>query len=503
MEPIGAGVKDSEFSVNEQKFVDCVSLGVFAVRKDDFIQMLGFDLSYDPIYYEDADLCLKFKEVMLRSLYVPGSVVVHHNSCRVAQSQNDSSLKLRNRATFEHRWRNRSAHGNGEPKAERIFPTENIGIGPINLSPSKVAVYTPYPLIKGGGEKFILSLASVLKGDAPPLILSNHLWSRSRLLTQTRALGIDINEFRLQTYSSVNGADQNLELFFSLGNNLFPEVRGIAKRNFYICQFPFPSDAPMNNDSKKWLYEYSAVIFYSEFVRGYYLSQLSAANLPEIDTFVLSPPIKRLIGNQVKDKKILHVGRFFAGGHQKKQLELVRAFRDLYSNGDLLDWELHLVGSVHHEVSAADYFLQVASEATGFPIFIHPEITEEELEDLYKCSSIYWHATGLGIDEQLSPWAHEHFGMSTVEAMGAGCIPLVIGTGGQKEIVVHGKSGFHWKTINELKQQTISLTKQYGSPENEVMRSAAELRAEHYNFVKFREKLHDLLERKNAPVSQR
>jgi hypothetical protein len=55
-----------------------------------------------------------------------------------------------------------------------------------------------------------------------------------------------------------------------------------------------------------------------------------------------------------------------------------------------------------------------------------------------------WHATGYGFDAEQYPAKQEHFGMTTVEAMSAGAVPVVLNTGGQREIVTHGDDGFLW-----------------------------------------------------------
>ena len=49
--------------------------------------------------------------------------------------------------------------------------------------------------------------------------------------------------------------------------------------------------------------------------------------------------------------------------------------------------------------------------------------------------------------------------MAAVEAMEAGCIPIVINKGGLKEIVFQGKDGFLWETEEELKKMTLRLIK--------------------------------------------
>ena len=47
----------------------------------------------------------------------------------------------------------------------------------------------------------------------------------------------------------------------------------------------------------------------------------------------------------------------------------------------------------------------------------------------------------------------EHFGITTVEAMSAGCIPVVINKAGQKEIVTD-ECGLKWDTTQELVSNT-------------------------------------------------
>jgi glycosyltransferase involved in cell wall biosynthesis len=150
------------------------------------------------------------------------------------------------------------------------------------------------------------------------------------------------------------------------------------------------------------------------------------------------------------------VGRFFDQdfGHSKKQLELVRAFRTLVSRG-LTGWDLHLVGGCQQ--SHADYLGRVRAEAQGLPVHFHIDASGKELRDLYRRASIYWHAAGFGESERRHPERLEHFGISTVEAMGAGAVPIVVGKAGQGEIVQHGVSGYHFRSLSDLASRTRQL----------------------------------------------
>lgn len=157
-----------------------------------------------------------------------------------------------------------------------------------------------------------------------------------------------------------------------------------------------------------------------------------------------------------KKNWILHVGRFFVSGHSKKQLEMARAFTKLVSSYGVSDWELHFVGSVHDGERHQEYFEHVKLEAQGYPVFFHTDVASFELKELLAQAKIYWHATGLDENEKTQPILFEHFGITTVEAMSSGCVPVVINAGGQREIVTP-QSGFLWNTREELIKFTLQL----------------------------------------------
>ena len=106
---------------------------------------------------------------------------------------------------------------------------------------------------------------------------------------------------------------------------------------------------------------------------------------------------------------------------------------------------------------ARAYLEEVRQAAAGYPITVHADLPFDALRDLYGRSAIYWHAAGYGEDEMAAPIKFEHFGITTVEAMAAGCVPVVIGAGGQRELVRPGVDGYLWRTAAELKTHTRRL----------------------------------------------
>jgi len=171
---------------------------------------------------------------------------------------------------------------------------------------------------------------------------------------------------------------------------------------------------------------------------------------------LLYPPVS-LMARQDKAPVILSVGRFFlpGTGHNKKQLEMVTAFRRLVARGAADGWEYHLVGGCAPEHEP--YLDEIRAAAEGLPVVIHPDASGGELRDLYGRASIFWHAAGLGEDAERHPDRYEHFGITTVEAMSAGAVPVVIDAAGQVEIVEQGATGYRFAGLDDLVTQTERL----------------------------------------------
>lgn len=174
---------------------------------------------------------------------------------------------------------------------------------------------------------------------------------------------------------------------------------------------------------------------------------------------ILYPPVSTQNFKPAKIKKniIVNIGRFFVTGHCKKQLDMVRVFKKLIDKG-YRNWELHFVGSIAESEIHQKYFETCKEEAASYPVFFHNNAPFSELKTILSLAKIYWHATGLDEDPEKNPIRLEHFGITTVEAMASGCVPVVIDLGGQEEIVTD-ECGFRWRTREELLRYTIKLIK--------------------------------------------
>ena len=126
---------------------------------------------------------------------------------------------------------------------------------------------------------------------------------------------------------------------------------------------------------------------------------------------------------------IVSIGRFFVGGHNKKHLAMVRAFRMLCDRG-LVGWRLALVGGVGKRQVDAAYLRQVEQEAQDLPIDVYPNADEATVRELRARAAIAWHAAGYQESERRAPERFEHFGMAVAELMMSGAVPVVFDGGG-------------------------------------------------------------------------
>ena len=233
---------------------------------------------------------------------------------------------------------------------------------------------------------------------------------------------------------------------------------GAAAKNIAIVHFPKEklSSIPINKKlpqctrfAKKQDAGFSSKIdLYipnSEFT-SYWLTQ--KWGIDKSKKIVLYPPVTPVsLKAEKKRGQIFVCSRIEA---TKKIDLLIKA----YSSSPFLQKNCRLVvaGSVKGE--SPDYIekIQKINPAVEF----HFEPPRAEIEKLYAESQIFWHAKG--IDEE-NPLYFEHFGITTVEAMSAGCVPIVINKGGQKEIVDES-CGFRWNTLDELVALTENLVRQ-------------------------------------------
>jgi glycosyltransferase involved in cell wall biosynthesis len=194
------------------------------------------------------------------------------------------------------------------------------------------------------------------------------------------------------------------------------------------------------------LASYAVTAVNSEFTRRWVRSYWG------VDARVIHPPVDvSEYRAGVKVNRVLVLGRFT---ERKKHSELIAAFRRHQDR--LPGWSLACLGGLVDGDRA--YFETVHREAVGIADVV-PNAPRDRVRAELSGARVFWHAMGIDVDEEQDPVRIEHFGIATVEAMAAGCVPVVINRGGQREIVTHGETGFLCNSLDEMAERTVELAR--------------------------------------------
>lgn len=320
----------------------------------------------------------------------------------------------------------------------------------------KIGIYSPYLDTAGGGERYMLTIAEVLSGSYEvDVFLDAHLkeLDLEKIIDKnSKLLDLDLAKanFIPAPFGKGSSFPQRLSflkkydiLFYLTDGSVFYST---AKKSILHIQSPIKvSNASIWEKIKKSSWD--LIIYNSNFTKNYsekYWDLKGKVIYPPVDIYSVKPGKKK--------KQIITVGRFFGYTKSKKHELMIDTFKKIVDSKKAVGWTFQLAGGA--EDGDEYYIKKLEKAAEGYPIYIHKNLPFEKLKELYSESSIYWHAAGFG---ETDPAKMEHFGITTVEAMAAGCVPVVINLGGQKEIVEGGVNGFLWDSPEGLEQTTNKL----------------------------------------------
>ncbi len=352
----------------------------------------------------------------------------------------------------------------------------------------KALLFDPYMTTLGGGERYVLSFALGLIKEGYSVELA---WpTKTEINLAQKRFGLNLSKVILnpEAYALFSRKSsiperrtytKKYDLVFWVSDGSLPFL--FSKNNLVHLQVPFKKlgGNPVINSLKT--VNIHKFVYNSEFTKS-----VHEKHLPKSKGFVLYPPID--VENFLPGKKenlIVSVARFDSPSHSKRQDILIEAFR-IFSDKNK-DYKLALIGGLAGGESVLEK-LRKAADGLNVEFIINPDF--EKLKSLYSRARFFWHAAGFTIDESMDPEKVEHFGMTTVEAMASGAVPVVIAKGGQKEIVT-ADSGFLCQDERDIAETTLSLI---GNPEKlKRMSINAVGRSKYFSLDHFFEKISQLL----------
>lgn len=318
----------------------------------------------------------------------------------------------------------------------------------------RIGIYDPYLDDLGGGEKYMMTIAECLSVDNTVIVFWNN---KTDLKKVADRFSLDLSKITIKEnifsnqYPFLKRCLESLgyDALIILSDGSVPFV--LSKKLFIHFQQPLPliKKSFKNNLKNKRVNSFFCNSF---FTKSYIDKEF------QIESKVIYPPSNMILGKSQKENIILHVGRFRAINvgveDYKKQGLMIGVFKKMVDRG-LKNWKFILAIGVRDEDKQK--IDQLKNRIGKYPIELLVNLDNKSLGKIYLKSKIYWHASGYGEDLDKKPELAEHFGISTVEAMSAGSVPVVISAGGQKEIVENGKNGYLWNNLDDLVLKTSKL----------------------------------------------
>lgn len=355
----------------------------------------------------------------------------------------------------------------------------------------RIGIYDPYLDDLGGGEKYMMTAASCLSKDHEVSVFWDN---KNDLVELKKRFSLDLSNVTItkNVFSKEVSIWKRLletrkyDAIIFLSDGSIPLVS--SKKLFIHLQQPLEQINTLSLTDKLKLSRVNAVFCNSQYTQSFNEKKLSG-----VKSVVIYPPVDLFGKKTRKENIILNVGRFRVMNVKtedyKKQQIMVDVFKEMVNKG-LRNWKLVIATSIRN--TDDPQFQEMIKSSKGFPVEFLINKTNDELWDIYNKAKIYWHASGFGEDLKEHPEYAEHFGISTVEAMGAGAVPVVINAGGQKEIIENDKNGFLWDSLKELQERTRFLIE--NNSVWQEMSDLAKKRAKDFSSDKFSKELEGLLQ---------
>ena len=190
---------------------------------------------------------------------------------------------------------------------------------------------------------------------------------------------------------------------------------------------------------------------------------------------ILYPPVDIHFKEREKvGRRIVSLGRFSSNKRQLEQIEMM---------ANLREYELYLIG-FKNDVEYFNRCEKTIKELKLTNVHLVADASEEERNTLLTSAAFFIHSL-----------REEPFGITTVQGIGAGCIPIVHNSGGQKEVVPFEELRYENEAAIPDLVRALEKSDRVGE-----LRTTLQKHIAAYDSASFRDQFSELLEQKLPKV---
>jgi hypothetical protein len=317
----------------------------------------------------------------------------------------------------------------------------------------KCAITTPYGLNLGGGEINLINFAKyfIIKKHCLIYFFVNER-EEIRQRTLKMILGDDfIKYFYFYKLNEKNNLNYNYDYHFNMENEKIPSIKALSNNvNIYHCQFPFDTNNNIKRDKIQKINKYDYIFLNSDFTYQYYkkFTDKYLTNNQNINIIYPSSLKNIELNNKYIKKRnsFVMIGRIFDYDKRAHNKNFDIALKYFEKISELTnDFEVHIIGKVYSQ--------KMLTLLKGYKIknlYFHINCSNQEKENVLKNSEYILNMTGLNRNLLTECYAYEHFGISIIEGINHGCIPISVNGGYPSYYIKNNENGYKFKNEEEF-----------------------------------------------------
>lgn len=312
------------------------------------------------------------------------------------------------------------------------------------------AISSPYGLNIGGGENNLLNFIKyfIIKKNS---IIYLFITDKIEIIKNSinRIIGDDyIPYFKFYSYNEIYKYKNMMDYHFDMCNLKVPCIwaSSIKRENsLFHCQFPFDTTNTVNDNI---LLTYKNIVVNSDFTAHYY-KKFTERYLTDHKIHIIYPCCFINTNNIIFDKEpnsFLMIGRIFNynSNSNNKNFDIALKYFEKISQMGHNNFKIYIIGAV--------YSYDMLNKLKNFKIKnieIFNNATDEIKNNIIKKSKYIINMVGLNRNINTESYAYEHFGISILEGINFGCIPITI-NGGYPSYYINNDNGIIFNNENEF-----------------------------------------------------